>query len=540
LRFVGGTFSDILYEGDKKTFVVDGKEHIIEVVIVDDTQHEVTLSVDGKMLNKLEEGDFSLASGVDLAVGDVYLQESADGKDFIRLFVGARSIELKDDASDTSFATSVKVNGKAFGEGLVKIRGQDDGSGYIITSISYRVTPEGETGGDVYVAPDDLVSEVLDEPAVLLGSIDFKYKGLDQPGSSELIFDPSGNSQYDLLFTNNQDHAYTVGLVRNAGGLEISDDGDTLHFLETASSSTFSVDTGDYLVLTDDNDHSGVTHIVRYQSIDMTGKNVQFDDDAEGSKTITYSGTEGSDASGELIVSGNTYRVFIGGAPDYNLAVDLDGDGSVDGSEAKIVVKGGGIVDLGSSETPGADFDMTLTTEGGQFDESHTNEVITLSMVKGGSTIDMALNIQSSLSIETDNDKTKAMSDYGVYIEKDNGNPDRMEIRYPLSQSLGVVTLAFASLSSGALTVEEKRCGNEHCDADEGYMNCPDDCVKTELKEEQPALVVKNICGDGVCTEDASSCPQDCVVVEQPAVVEPVVEKNFFARLWVWIVRVFT
>ena len=536
LRLVGGTFSELLYEGDTKTFVVNGKPHLVEVFTIDDTQHEVILTVDGKMLNELEEGEFTSVGGITLAIGDIYVQESADGKDFVRLFVDARTVELKDDASDTSFTSGVKVNGQSFSEGLVKIQGQGNDDEYTISDISYRVVPESETGGDIYVGEGDSLLDVLDEPSVLLGSIDIVYKGLESDGVSEVTFDPHG-SGYDLTFTNIQGNVYTVGLVKNANGLVIGDD-DTLHFLEAASSSTFIVDTGDYLVLSEDNDHTGVTHIVRYQSIDTTGKNLQFDDDAEGSKTVTYTGTEGSDSSGELVLSGHQYRVFVGGAPDYNLAVDLNGDGDVDGAETKIIVQGGGILDLGSSQTPGSSFEMTLTTEASQFDENSNDEVITIDIIASGSEIDIGLDSQSSLSIKSDDNKIKAMSTYGVYLEKNNGNPDRLVVEYPLSQQLADVRVVFTPSLMSDLPKGEL-CGNNVCDSDEGYQNCPLDCEIIQLDEETTSPAVTTTCGNGVCDEMPSTCIQDCVKQEKPTPIVVEEKKGFWAQLWGWIVALF-
>ncbi|MEK6839380.1 MAG: hypothetical protein AABX72_00405, partial [Nanoarchaeota archaeon] len=226
---------------------------------------------------------------------------------------------------------------------------------------------------------------------------------------------------------------------------------------------------------------------------------------------------------GELLVSGKTYRVFVGGAPDYGIAVDLDGDGSVDGSEVNIIIDGGGIFDLGSSLNPGASVDFTLTTDGSQFDESITDEIITLRVVTSGSGIDLELNSQSSLTIETEDSKTKAMSRYGVRLEKDNGNPDRLTIDYPRSQSFADVRLVFSPEQiSTTQSTSSDHCGNTICDDDEGFMTCSQDCEIISFEEEQPVVQ-----------------EQKPVIVEQPAVV---VEESqgFWTRVWEWITGLFS
>ncbi len=540
LRLVGGEHGDVLDEGEQKTYVVGAQEFVIEVVTLDDSQHEVVLKINGKMHSPLEEGDVVFVNGMLIGIDELYFHEQGEGKDFLQLVVGARTLEFRDDASDSGFSSSLKVNGQLISEGLVQLKGKSSGDDYELLSLTYRLRPDALSGGDVYIAPGHGVRDYIEESEAMLGSWDLRYDGLKKKGMNEIVFDPVSKNQYQLRFTNGKDHQYVVGVVYNNGGnLEISDKGDTVHFLEAASSSSFVVDTGDYLIVTNKNTPSGITHLVRYDSIDTAGKTLQFDDGAEGSKTVTYTGTEGTDAQGDLILSGTTYRVFVGGGPAYNLAVDLDGDGDVDGSEVNVVVKGGGLLDLGSSLTPGSDFEVTLTTKGQQFDENPVDEVITFDVLRSGSEIDIRIDAQSSLSIETDDDKTKAMSRYGAYIEKDNGNPDRVVIEYPLEQVFGNVRLVF---SPGKVTSVDSvdDCGNGVCDSDEGYMNCASDCAFVEIKEEQPVLTLETLCGNGICDEAAASCPQDCPVEEIPAVVSVVEEENgFWERLWEWIKGLF-
>ncbi len=538
MRLVGGDYNDMISEGETKTYTIGGKEYIIEALNIDDMQRKVTLNIDGKMSKQLGEGDTMLFNGVIIGIGDIFIHESAEGIDFVKLFLSARTLILKDDASDDSFTAGVKIDGQSFGEGLVKIKGSTSGSDYKILSIAYRLQPD-VGGGDLYIAPGHGAREYIDAPGAFLGSWDIVYDGLKNSGTSMITFDPSGNSQYNLKFANNKGQPYTLGIAQNNGGsLAISDGGHSVHFIEGTSSSNYIIKNGDYLILTSENDHTGATNIARYDSIDTTSKTIHFDEAAEGGKSVSYSGTEGTDASGDLIVSGHTYKAYIGGAPDYSLAVDLDSDGDADGSEVKIVAKGGAIIDLGSSVNPGNDFDMTLTTQASQFDENNADEVITIGIVKNGNDVDLTLNSQNSLSIETDNSKTKAMSRYGVYIEKDNHNPDRMTIEYPLSQSLADVKIVFAAEDFTAVATEEGKCGNKKCDHDEGYMNCPADCKFIKIKEEEPAIV-QNKCGNGICDEEIDSCPADCVIVEQPSIVETA-EKGFFVRLWEWVVAIFT
>jgi hypothetical protein len=545
LRLVGGDYSDLVYEHETKTYHVAGKNHQIEVMTIDDVQKEVTLNVDGTMTSQLEEGDVTYFGSFVVGVGDIFIQEALEGRDAVELYVGGRSLEFKDDTSDSSFSTSFEVNGNSISEAEVRIKGQTISDGFEISSFTYRLRADARQGGDVYVPPGFGVREYLDEPEGMLANWDIHYEGLNHQGTSTLIFDPVGNDEYDVTFENIKGNLYSVGLVENVGGsLTISSHGDSVHFIEGSSTTDFLIDQTDYVVLTNDNDRTGVTNIVRYDSIDTTEKSLHFDDLAEGDKTVPYTGAEGIDAIGDIILSGHTYRVHVGGAPEYRIVIDMDNDGDIDGGETNIVIKGGGILDLGSTLTPGGNFDMTLTTEASQFDESSSDETLTLTMQDNSGEVDISLPAQSSLSIETDKSVTKALSDYGVYLEKDSDDPDRLIITYPLSQSLGDVRLVFSSSTSEIVSSDfSGDCGNSYCDVDEGYENCPADCDFVEFSVEQPSLpppVVAPLCGDGVCEEgeDEFACSVDCLVVEQPSVI--LEKQGWFARFLNWFRDLFS
>ena len=196
--------------------------------------------------------------------------------------------------------------------------------------------------------------------------------------------------------------------------------------------------------MTNRNDRGGTTNILRVSSVDVSSKQVHFDDLATGSKIMTYSGTEGSNAQGDLVVSGNSYKIYVGPAPDYKLAVDLTDDGSLSGREANIVVNGGGILDLGSTSSPGSSFTMTLKTEARQFQEAATDEVISMTIQNTGSGVDINIPAQSGLSIETESGRIRAMSNYGVeFLQRRNG-ADSLTITYPSgSQSIADVSVVF-------------------------------------------------------------------------------------------------
>ena len=448
LRLLSGSKIDTIEEGETKTYMIDDKEYRIELKILDDENQRAIFNVNGKDMGTMRKGDTVSIEGLLLGLTETYQSEAGEGSDMVRFSLGAEQIVLKDNAGDNAFTTGVKINSHSISSGSVKIKGQAISGGYKISSIKYRLKADADRGGDVYVPEGHVLSEYIEDGKGIIGDWDIAYKGITSRGGgaeSIIRLNPSGDDEYRLSFINNKGDSYNVPFVQNVGSsLVIGDDDDTLHFIESSSSSDFKVSQGDWVVMTNRNDRGGTTNILRVSSIDVSSKQVHFDDLATGSKIMTYSGTEGSNAQGDLVVSGNSYKIYVGPAPDYKLAVDLTDDGSLSGREANIVVNGGGILDLGSTSSPGSSFTMTLKTEARQFDGSTTDEVISMTIQNTGSGVDVNIPAQSGLSIETENGRIRAMSNYGIeFLQRRNG-ADSLTITYPSgSQSIADVSVVF-------------------------------------------------------------------------------------------------
>ena len=448
LRLLSGSKIDTIEEGETKIYSIDGKEYKIELKILDDENQRAVFNVNGKEFGAMRKGDTVSIEGLLLGLTETYQSEAGEGSDMVRFSLGAEQIVLKDNAGDNAFATGVKINSRSISSGSVKIKGQTISGGYKISSIKYRLKADADRGGDVYVPEGHVLSEYIEDGKGIIGDWDIAYKGITSRGGgaeSIIRLNPSGDDEYRLSFINNKGDSYNVPFVQNVGGsLVIGDDDDTLHFIESSGSSDFKVSQGDWVVMTNRNDRGGTTNILRVSSVDVSSKQVHFDDLATGSKIMTYSGTEGAGASGDLVVSGNSYKIYVGPAPDYKLAVDLTDDGSLSGGEANIVVNGGGILDLGSTSSPGSSFTMTLKTEARQFDRSTADEVISITIQNTGSGVDVNIPAQSGLSIETEDGRIRAMSNYGIeFLQRRNG-ADSLTITYPSgSQSIADVSVVF-------------------------------------------------------------------------------------------------
>ncbi len=445
LKLVSGDAPSRIDEGESKKYQLENGVLNIEVLNIDDSNKRVTLLVNGKT-KKLIKGEVAIVEDVVIGIRDVFVNEVGEGSDFIFLYLGAERVEFKDDDySDNDFDQTIKVNGDSISSGYTKIKGVKSGDDFEILSLKYRMKPRAKSGSTVYVPPKKGLKEFLRDPEAMLANWDIVYGGLSSQDEKVMVrVDPRGGDQYDLEFQNIKGEQYDVPFVVNKGGnLATGDDDNTLFFVEGLNTTDFVVARNDYLVLTNRNNKNGVTNIARYSSIDTSSKVVDFDELIEGSKKLSYSGTEGVDAVGDLIISGHNYRVYIGGAPDYKLAVDLNSDGDVASDETNVVVKGGGLFDLGTNQTPNNSFNFTLTTESSQFDSSSSDEVINIEILNTGSGVDLTIPTQSGVTIETASGNDLALSNYGVFMKKDDDDPDELKIEYPLSQAVGDLELVF-------------------------------------------------------------------------------------------------
>ncbi len=439
LRLLSGSFTDTLEEGESKTYVVGGRQFTVELMSLDDTENKAMFRINGKETKAMKRGDLFYTEDLPFGVEETYQSEAGEGSDKVKFSFGAEYLILKDKADDDSFSQGVAINGKTLSAGFVKIKGRQDGDKYGILDIKYRLKADADRGGDIYVAAGHALSEYLEDGDGIIGKWDIIYKGLvgkaKAAPASIIKFDPHSDNSYDLEFTNNQGDPYNIDFVVNDGGsLKIGRSSRTLHFIESSSSADFKIAQGDNVVLTHRNDRGGITNILQYNSIDTNNKQAHFNDESAGSKTMSYSGTEGTDAAGDVVVGGNSYKVYVGAGPDYKLAMDFTHDGVLNSGEANVVVYGGGILDLGSTSSPGGSFTIILKTEAKQFDNPSGDETISMTIQNTGSGVDINLPAQAGLSIETESGKIRALSNYGVEFLQHTNGADSMTINYPSKQ----------------------------------------------------------------------------------------------------------
>ena len=441
LTFLGGKSKDTLKEGDSKIYTQDGKDYVIKLLSAEN--NEAIFSVNNIRSSNLEEGETDLLNDTFISLSDVLESETGDLAVF---YFGSRIFKIKDTINDDSFKQGIEINGKLISDAEVKIKGEKTLTQVKINNIKYRAKAKSIKGSDIFVSPGSSIKKSIKNPELFLGTWDILYNGLDSKAdlkSSVLIFNPTG-SKYRLTFTNQKGRTYTIPLISNNGGtLTLGNDEDSLYFIEASSSSNYIINIQDYFVLTSKNDRAGITNILRYRSISPDTNQISFVDLSEGGKEVIFSGTLGTNAVANLVVSGKTYKVYIGSAPDYKLAIDLNGNGNINSEEVNIVSNGGGRLDLGSAQTSANNFNMTLITDSSSFGKRRTNENINIEMQKESGEVNVALPSQSDLTLEsTSGGNTEGLSSFGINFRlTEKSGPDKLLIEYTGSQAKANVTV---------------------------------------------------------------------------------------------------
>lgn len=177
--------------------------------------------------------------------------------------------------------------------------------------------------------------------------------------AADTRFDPSGDDEYRIVFTNDQGLTYNTALITNEGGVfKYGSDGNDFVFLEgkiTASNGTaldqnFTIGHFDYFLLT-----SGeVSNIVRYDGFNPAANEVSFTDMATGNNYIVVYGPSnipGTRGTGDLNIGGSTYKIYIAnqsyGVPP--LAIDMDANGEINYGKIFLYLETGEIFDLGNA-----------------------------------------------------------------------------------------------------------------------------------------------------------------------------------------------
>ncbi len=394
LDLIGGAISAVLGENDAETYVVDGKEYEVEILVISETSNSgegsVKFRINGEITDELTDGDTDvLVDGTQIGIRDILATGKDIQKSIVQFYLGAYKISFEDTNTTGQGAVQagVKVNEETIEDSNVTISGEFTDANqreyFRINFVRYNLFGDAILG-DMYVAPGTGLREQLDEPeGMLTPNWDIRYEGLMDTGVTLVRLDAAGNSEYDLEWTNQEgifyDHPYASNRNAAPGGSPITtavgamvygDRTDDLWFTECMypnATAAFNIGDDDYFVLSNclatpyntptanAADNTCFTHVMRYDNVDTNNRELTFTDLGTGRRTIVYdAGTN----QGNLVVGGVTYQVTRNvntpAATINQLAIDLNGDGAVNVNlsrsglgKALVAIQGEGFLNLG-------------------------------------------------------------------------------------------------------------------------------------------------------------------------------------------------
>lgn len=525
ITMVSGAASDFIEEEQTKQFTLGDKTYTIQVVSIEDSTKKVKLNVDGKDITDMVKGDIRLLDGGEYVGIAKILTSTGGAKDMAEVFIGAKVIKLKDkDHTDTIFEEGVTINKEAKTSAFVSISASKAGTSMAISKIKYRLTALD----DVYAKAGETLSPYLGaQNGSMLANWDIKYAGLLAGAANTITFTPKGgDDEYTIAFKNkNGDSFANIPFISNKGTFKLGDSINDLIIKEDQE-----VSLNDYFVITDKNDKTGTTYIVKYNSIDTTANTFKvFDYATNSEKTISYQNStiSGQIGTAEITVGNLKANTTISSSSGNPLTVDLNTDGTLGASTVYIITIDGGVLVM--QTLSGSTHQVTLRTEGTKFEESSTNEDVQFTFEsRSGNRVGIQTTF-TSITTETKDNKILGLSNYGVSMTYDDpGDPsaETLTFEYPQQQKFAQVYIEVGAAQAQpvAQVSTTSTCSNARQDGDETGIDCGGSCspCQAQSSAETCADGVKNQgetgvdCG-GPCqpcaVQKEEECPNGCLYV---------------------------
>ena len=518
LHLVSGLASTLIEKEETKQITVNGKTYTLKITSVETTTKKTRLNVDGVDLPDLLKGEvYQLPDKTYIGITKVLTSTDAGTKDIVEVFIGARIIKFKDsNYQDSNFEEKVEINTVKIKGGYVRITASMIDNYLKISKIKYRLV----SFDDIYVKKGEKISQYMGEQkAGLLGNMDMRYEGLTSTATNSISFTPGSNDQeYEIAFKNREGNTFSnIPFISNNGALKMGSTSNDLVIQENVL-----IDQKDYFVITDRNDKTGTSYILKYNYIDTSAQNVKIYDYATSTeKSITYANSTiaGILGTGELTIGSLKANMTINGSSGNPLQVDLDLDGSFENNVVNIVTADGGILVL--EALSGSTYTVNLRTEATQFEENATNENIQFVFeTRSGD----AVGIQSTFSgitTQTKEGNTLGLSNYGVsmtYADPSGTDAETLTFLYPQTQKFAQVYIDV--LASAALQTPESNstvfslCANGIQDVGETGVDCGGTCVACQSASSLPS------CSDGLQNQgetgtDCGGPCQACIPLKQ-------------------------
>ena len=418
LEMLAGDYSAILGVGQTRTIRVDGRDYEVTIQLVTqpsgiDNLPSARIMVNGEVTRTLRAGQTDTVDGIEIGIRDISLApptfREADPVSLVDFWLGANKVIFNGQTG------RVEVDNENVRAATVSLDASFANNEVRLNRIQYDVDVDPDFRSEIHLAPGEGIRQFLrDEEAFLGTDFDIRFEGLTEPQRTEIAFNPRGDDEYELEFTNRRGERFNVPFIFFADDNEIGygeDVNTRLVFHETLVVDGGEVDwdasanirPDDFFVLTDGavSDSARDSFVLQWTDIDELNRNLRFAHASDSGNpvqatfgagtlydlsTVTAAGSAMPPRSGTMQVGGRNYDfwVFTDGAaePDYRLIVDLDRTGGVAGTganapaadgeyvtAASITVRGGGVLYLdvnaaadAAAATP--DFEGNLNIDG--------------------------------------------------------------------------------------------------------------------------------------------------------------------------------
>lgn len=447
-----------LEQGETKTYTVEGQDYEITSVYI--TAQCAKFSVNGELTNCLEmyETDY-LNNGIPLLVTGVHNNTNqSNGSNITRwadFKFGGNVIEIEDQYSDDDYNMGLSINSEIMDDARVRIHADMDNYLMKVYSIEYKLKADNLGGGtDIYIGPRERLSEKSEEP--LLGDWDLGFASMSFTPTTSIKYEMSGDEQLNLLFKNKQGAQYDIPLLNTEAEFKMGTSENTLWIREAYNADDFRIAQGDLFFTTDVNtsNQSRITNVLSYDSIDTQNQRAYFTELAGGTRTVSYQGTPGVDAHGDLVLNGNVFGFYIGpAASGYAIAIDMNGNGMISiGDVVPVHTRGQGELILPAPYGNNLTHNMTSVgyrTTHTVIEEQNKDERYYLHVRDLGDSLILDPDVSMPLydGENVPEGELWGMTGYGNFI-KAFENQD-VSIQHPLNQRFGYAYIQGETQSSG-------------------------------------------------------------------------------------------
>ena len=318
------------------------------------------------------------------------------------------------------------VNGEDFGSGSM---GVEYNESFMKITVLAR--------DDIKLLPGMVLTDKVKRAQMLTNRIDLTYDGLTASPAINLQVKKGGND-YKLIVPNNLGQNYSIPVAQLNPIRPGNNDGN-FFYKEVSSKDNYSITKKDYFIISNNRVDGGITTLLRLNEVNYDDEILSFTDPALEKFYVTFSGTPGDGASGDLLVYGVHHKVYVG--KGGMISVDQDGNGAINGASIPIVAGGNSIIKV-SEENRSVALRLIIPAK---YKENSNKDLETLIYIRN----DGVSIPEESLSLEYDQVKKTlvGISDFGTIFvikrEVDSHDQSGLDllINQPLVQRFAEVIL---------------------------------------------------------------------------------------------------